>query len=73
MAMDGGLGVLLLQLFQEGKQCGLLGWGAGVLGFALTVETADIADAYGMGIVAFAVRSGLLDGAAPVDCPVESD
>ena len=71
MAVDGGLGVLLLQLFQEAQQRGLLGGGAGVLGFALAVETADIADADGMGIMAFAVRSGLLDGAALVNAAVE--
>ena len=73
MAVDGGLGVLLLQLFQETQQRGLLGWSAGVLGSALTVETADIADADGMGIVAFTVGTGLLDGAALVDCPVKSN
>lgn len=73
MAVDGGLGVLLLQLFQEMQQRGLLGGGAGVLGFTLAVETADITDAYGMGIMAFAVGTYLLDWPTLVDCPVESD
>ena len=61
----------MLQFTDEGEQRGLLGGGAGVLGFALAVETADVADAYGMGIVTLAMGSGLLDGTALVDRPVE--
>lgn len=71
MAVNRSTREALLQFTDEGQQRGLLGGGAGVLGFALTVETADIADAYGMGIVAFAVGTGFLEGPALVDRTVE--
>ena len=61
----------MLQFTDEGQQRGLLCGGAGVLGIAVAVKTADIADAYGMGIVAFAVGTGLLEGSARVDSSVE--
>ena len=71
MAVNRGTREALPQFTDEGQQCCLLGCGAGVLGFALAVEPSDIADAYGMGIVALAVGTGLLEGPALVDTPVE--
>ena len=71
MAVDRSTREALLQFTDKGKQRSLLGGGAGVLGIAVAVKTADIADAYGMGIVALAVGAGLLDGPALVDSPVE--
>ena len=71
MAVDRGTREALPQFTDEGQQCGLLGGGAGVLGFALAVETADVTDAYGMGVVPFAVGTGFLERPALVDSPVE--
>ena len=71
MAVNRGTGEPMPQFTDEGQQCGLLGSGARVLGIAAAVKTADIADAYGMGIVALAVGTGSLEGPALVDSPVE--
>ena len=71
MAVDSGTGEPMPQFTDEGQQRGLLGGGACVLGIAVAVKTADIADAYGMGIMALAVGTGFLEGSARVDSPVE--
>ena len=46
MTADDGLWELLLQVKKEGKEGGALLEGAGVLGLAVGVETAFVADAY---------------------------
>ena len=46
MTADDGIGELLLQVKKEGKEGGALLEGAGVLGLAVGVEAAFIADAY---------------------------
>ena len=71
MAVDRGTREALPQFTDQRQQRCLLGGGAGVLGPAVTVKPADIADADGMGIVALAVGTGLLEGSALVDRPVE--
>ena len=71
MAVDRGTREALPQFTDQRQQRCLLGGGAGVLGLALAVKPADIADADGMGIVALAVGTGFLEGAALVDRPVE--
>lgn len=73
MAVDRGTREALPQFTDQRQQRCLLGGGAGVLGLAVTVKPADIADAYGMGIVALAVGTGTLDGSACVDAAIEVD
>ena len=46
MSADDGLGELLLQVEEEGKESGPLLEGAGVLGLAVGIEAAFVADAY---------------------------
>ena len=71
MAVDRGTREALPQFTDQRQQRCLLGSGAGVLGLAVAVKASDIADAYGMGIVALAVGTGFLEGSALVDRPVE--
>ena len=52
---DEGLGVFLLELFEEFEECRTLGVGAGVGGFAVAVEAAFVADAEGVLVVVLAV------------------
>ena len=73
MSVNRGSGEPLLQFSDEGKQGCLLGRGAGVFGLAVSVKPSDIADAYGMGIVALAVGTGTLDGSACMDAAIEVD
>ncbi len=73
MSVDRGSGKPLLQFTDQRQQRCLLGCGAGVLGLAVSVKPSDIADAYGMGIVALAVGTGTLDGSACVDAAIEVD
>lgn len=73
MAVNCGSREALPQFTDEGQQGCLLGRGAGVLGLAVAVKPSDIADAYGMGIVALAVGTGTLDGSACMDAAIEVD
>ena len=73
MAVNCGSREALPQFTDEGQQGCLLGRGAGVLGLAVSVKPSDIADAYGMGIVALAVGTGTLDGSACMDTAIEVD
>lgn len=57
MAAYLGIGVFPLQLAEEGEDGGLLGWGPCVGGLTKEVESAFVADADGVGIVARAVGS----------------
>ena len=52
MTEDLGIGIVVQQAAEQGLHGVLLSWGAGVVGFALLIETAFVADAYRMGIVA---------------------
>ena len=72
MAVNCGSREALPQFTDEGQQGCLLGRGAGVFGLAVAVKPSYIADADGMGIVALAVGTGLLDGSAFVDAAIEA-
>ena len=63
MAADDGLGEFLLQFAKEGMEGGSLLEGAGVLGFAVVVETALIADAYAAAVEGSAVGAHLVETA----------
>jgi len=51
VAQDDGLGVVDAQRLQQGVQGGLLFWGAGILGTALGIQSALVADADGVLVV----------------------
>ena len=51
VAQNQRLGVVFAQVFQQGPEGGLLLWGAGVLGTALGVQSALVADADGVLVV----------------------
>ncbi len=64
MAVDGGDGVLFLEVFYQLEEGEALGFGAGVSGVAVGIESADIGDADGVCVVVGAVGTDLLNGAA---------
>ena len=76
MTADDGLGELLLQVEEQGKQGGPLLEGAGVLGLAVGVEAALVADAYrtaveGAAMGAYLVKAAVLgQGAVAADVEV---
>ena len=76
MTADDGLGELLLQVEEQGKQGGPLLEGAGVLGLAVGVEAALVADAYrtaveGAAMGAYLVKAAVLgQGAVLADVEV---
>ena len=62
VSMDGGDGVLFHQVSDELEEGEALGFGAGIGGVAVGIETTDIADADALGVVAGAMGADLLDG-----------
>ena len=73
MAYDLGVGVALLEGLEDFVEELLLFGGAGVMGLALLVEAAFVADAEGVGVVALDVAAGHRDGAAVVEGAVTPD
>lgn len=61
------------EALEEGAHALALGFGAGVAGIAGSIETAFIADADGVLVVAFAVGAYLPEGTALVDLTVAGD
>ena len=61
------------QVSDELEEGETLGFGTGVGGVAVGIESTDIGDADAVGIVAFGVCAGLLDGSASVDAAVGVD
>ena len=76
MTADDGLGELLLQVEEKGKESGTLLEGAGVLGLAVGIEAALVADAYraaveGTAVGAYLVKAAVLgQGAVAADVEV---
>ncbi len=58
------------QLSEQGKQRGFLLQGAGVGGTAFGIQSAFVADAYGVPVVPLAMRSDFFRRTAPVDFTV---
>lgn len=73
MAHDEGAGEVPLQLAQQGQERCLLFRGAGVGGMAGGGESAFVADAHGVAVVAQAVGTDFFEGAAAVDFAVAGD
>ena len=73
VAVDGGDGVLFLEVFYQLEEGEALGFGAGVSGMSIGIESADIDDADALGVVAWAMGTDLLNGAARVDAAVRID
>lgn len=59
MTEDLGIGIVVQQAAEQGLHGVLLSWGTGIVGFALLIETAFVADAYRMGIVSAGVSTNL--------------
>ena len=70
VAVDRGDVVFLHQVLHQLEEGEALGFGAGVSGVAVGIKAADIGDADGVCIVAWAVGADLLDGTASVDTAV---
>ena len=64
VAVDGGDRVLLRQVADELKESETLGFGAGVGGVAVGIETSDIGDADALGVVAGTMSTDIFDGTA---------
>lgn len=74
MSSDFGIWELHPELAKKCHQCGLLLFRARVLRvFAVSGQTTDIADAYGMGVVPMAVRSHLCERSAMMHRTVAVD
>ena len=73
VAYDLGIGVVNLQRAEQGDEGGTLGWGSGVGGTALLVETALVADTDGMGVVVAGMGADHLFGTAEVELAVAGD
>ncbi len=73
VAVDGGDVVLLHQVLHQLEQSKTLERGAGVGRATVSIEAADIGDADAVGVVAFGMCAGLLDGSALVDAAVGVD
>ena len=73
MSVDGGDGVLLDEVLHQLEKGEALGRCASVGGMSVGIETADIGDAYGMGVVACAMCTCLFDTAACMQTAVGVD
>ena len=70
VSVDGGDGVFFHQVTDELEKGKTLGFGTGVVGMAVGIKAADIGDTDTVGVVAGAMGSDLLDGAARMDAAV---
>lgn len=73
VTVDGGDGVLFLEVFYQLEEGEALGFGAGVSGVAVGIEAADIGDADAVGVVAFGMCAGLLYRSASMDAAIGVD
>lgn len=73
VAVDGGDGVLFHQVLHQLEEGEALGFGAGIGWMAVGIEAADIGDADTVGVVAGAMGTDLLDGAAGMDAAIRVD
>ena len=73
VTVDGGDGVLFPQVLHQLEEGEALGFGACVGGVAVGIEAADIGDADTVGVVAGAMGTDLLDGAAGMDAAIRVD
>lgn len=73
VAVDGGDVVLFHQVLHQLEQGEVLERGTGVGRASVGIKAADIGDANAVGIMAFGVCAGLLDGSALVDAAVGVD
>lgn len=73
VTVDGGDGVLFHQVLHQLEQSETLERGTGVGRATVVIKASDIGDADAVGIVAFGVCAGLLDGSASVDVAVGVD
>ena len=64
VAVDGGDGVLFLEVFYQLEEGEALGFGAGVGRATVGIKAADIGDAYAVCVVTGAMGADLLDGTA---------
>ena len=71
VTIDLRIGVQLLEHGDQGAKGHLLLGRARVLGTAVLVETADVADTDAVGVVPDAVRAGLVEGTTRVYLPVQ--
>ena len=73
VAADEGLGKLLFQFHKEAFKRTALRYGAGVLGIALRVQAALVADAYGAAVEGTAMGTYLVQTAVTADGAVAAD
>ena len=73
MTKDLGIGVIDLQSSKQGDEGMLLGRGAGVIGFAVGIETSLIANANRMGVIVTGMGSNHIFGAALVEFAILGD
>ena len=73
MTSDDGLGKLTMEVEDEGDEGSTLLEGAGVLGFAVGVETAFVADADGAAVEGAAVSAHFIQAAVLGDCAILAD
>ena len=73
VAVDGGDGVLFHQVMHQLEEGEALGFGAGVGGVAVGIKATDISDANALGVVTWAMGTGLFDGATREDAAVGVD
>ena len=73
MAVDGGDGVLFLQVLHQLEEGEALGFGAGVGGMPVGIEATDIGNANALGVVTWAMGTDLFDGTASVDAAIRVD
>ena len=70
MTVDGGDGVLFLEVFYQLEEGEALGFGAGVSRATVGIKAADISDADAVVVVAFCMCAGMFDRTASVDAAV---
>ena len=73
VAVDGGDGVLFLEVFYQMEEGEALGFGAGVGRATVGIEAADIGDADAVCVVAFGMCAGLLYRSASMDAAIGVD
>lgn len=73
VTVDCGVGELFEKHFAEGVHHIALLVGAGIFGTAVAVQSADVADADGVGVVAYAMGSYLTEGTTGTDSAVAID
>ena len=73
MAVEGGCGKLLLELFHQTAELLPLGRRTRILRIAIRIQSADVADAYTVRVVVLAMRPLLFQRTAPFDRTIQQD